>query len=46
VKSHPFLGCTIEYMSVSLTSLKLTQLSYDCGKPVLNEANRFAVLTL
>jgi len=45
VKGHP-LGCTIENLSVSLTSFKLTQLSYECGKPVLNEANRFTVLTL
>jgi hypothetical protein len=43
LKSHP-LGCTIENMSVSLTSLKLTQSSHECGKPVLSEANRFTVL--
>jgi len=45
VKSRP-LGCTIENVSVSLTGFNLTQLSYECDKPVLNEANRFTVLTL
>jgi hypothetical protein len=31
-------------MSICLTSLKLTQISHECGKLVLNEADRFTVL--